>query len=127
MQRVVYVVPAGAVWSLPAYELALMTGSWLLARGIDGVTVALVTPEDEPLHLFGRDASEAVRALLDERGIAVHTRAYPAEANPASFSSFPTGSWPPTASSRFRACRARRSEASRRRSKASSRSTRTAG
>ena len=85
-------VPAGAVWSLPAYELALMTGSWLLARGIDGVTVALVTPEDEPLHLFGRDASEAVRALLDERGIAVHTRAYPAEAETRRAShSFPDG------------------------------------
>jgi hypothetical protein len=29
-----------------------------------------VTPEDAPLGLFGRRASEAVRALLDERGIA---------------------------------------------------------
>ncbi len=91
VQRVVYVVPAGAVWSLPAYELALMTGSWLLARGIDGVTVALVTPEDEPLHLFGRDASEAVRALLDERGIEVHTRAYPAEAQPGELLLIPDG------------------------------------
>ena len=30
--------------------------------------------------MFGRKASSAVRALLDERGIAIHTRAYPAEA-----------------------------------------------
>jgi sulfide:quinone oxidoreductase len=91
VRRVVFVVPAGAVWSLPAYELALMTGSWLLARGIDGVTVALVTPEDEPLHLFGRQASEAVQALLDERGVAVHTRAYPAEARAGELLLVPDG------------------------------------
>ena len=80
VRRVVFAVPAGAVWSLPAYELALMTAAWLATRGITGVEVGLVTPEEEPLHLFGREASRAVRALLDERGIAVHTRAYPAEA-----------------------------------------------
>jgi sulfide:quinone oxidoreductase len=78
--RVAFAVPAGAVWTLPAYELALMTAAWLVTRGIAGVELALVTPEDEPLHLFGREASSAVRALLEERGIAVHTRAYPAEA-----------------------------------------------
>jgi sulfide:quinone oxidoreductase len=90
-RRIVFVVPAGAVWSLPAYELALMTGSWLLARGIEGVTVALVTPEDEPLHLFGREASDAVQALLDERGITVHTRAYPAEAGSGELLLVPDG------------------------------------
>jgi sulfide:quinone oxidoreductase len=80
VRRVAFAVPAGAVWSLPAYELALMTAAWLDDRGIDGVELALVTPEDEPLRIFGRDPSDAVRALLDERGIAVHTRAQPAEA-----------------------------------------------
>ena len=44
------------------------------------VKLALVTPEVEPLHLFGGEASAAVRALLEARGIVVHTRAYPAEA-----------------------------------------------
>jgi sulfide:quinone oxidoreductase len=80
VRRVAFVVPAGAVWSLPAYELALMTAAWLARRSIPRVQVVLVTPEDEPLHLFGREASAAVRALLDEREIAVHTRAYAAEA-----------------------------------------------
>lgn len=80
VRRVAFVVPAGAVWSLPAYELALMTAAWLAGRSIGGVQVTLVTPEDEPLHLFGQEASAAVRALLDERGVAVHTRAYAAEA-----------------------------------------------
>ena len=80
VRRVVFAVPAGAVWSLPAYELALMTAAWLGTRGITGVDVGLVTPEEEPLELFGREASHAVRELLDERAVALHTRAYPAEA-----------------------------------------------
>jgi sulfide:quinone oxidoreductase len=85
VQRVVFAVPPGAVWSLPAYELALMTAALLAALGIAGVGIAgvevgLVTPEDEPLQLFGREASGAVRALLQERGIAFHARAYAAEA-----------------------------------------------
>lgn len=79
VRRVVFAVPAGAVWSLPVYELALMTSSWLTARGIDA-ELALVTPEDEPLQLFGREASAAVCRLLEERGVAVHTGAYAAEA-----------------------------------------------
>ena len=80
VRRVAFAVPAGAVWSLPAYELALLTASWLDDRSIDGVELALVTPEDEPLRIFGPEPSAAVQALLDERGIALHTRAQPAEA-----------------------------------------------
>jgi sulfide:quinone oxidoreductase len=48
---------------------------WLDARELRGVRVALVTPEEEPLRLFGGEASAAMSALLRERGIAVHTRA----------------------------------------------------
>jgi sulfide:quinone oxidoreductase len=80
VHRVAFAVPAGAVWSLPAYELALMTAAWVAERGLQDVDVALVTPEVEPLHLFGGEATAAVRALLEERGIVVHTGAYPAEA-----------------------------------------------
>jgi len=77
---VVFAVPSGAVWSLPVYELALMTAAWLAARGIVGVGLALVTPEDEPLGLFGHDASRAIQSLLDERGIIFHARSHPVEA-----------------------------------------------
>jgi sulfide:quinone oxidoreductase len=80
VRRVAFAVPAGAVWSLPAYELALMTASWIAARGIAGMELTLVTPEEEPLRLFGPEPSEAVRALLDERGIVLHTGVQPAEA-----------------------------------------------
>jgi sulfide:quinone oxidoreductase len=77
--RVAFVVPWGAVWSLPIYELALMTAVYLAEREVDHVELALVTPEDEPLELFGRAGSEAVRELLEERGIAVQTGSCPVE------------------------------------------------
>jgi sulfide:quinone oxidoreductase len=80
VDSVAFAVPSGAVWSLPVYELALMTAAWLAARGIEGVELALVTPEDEPLGLFGHEASRAIQALLDERGIVFHGRSNPVAA-----------------------------------------------
>jgi sulfide:quinone oxidoreductase len=77
--RVAFVVPWGAVWSLPIYELALMTAAYLAEREVDHVELALVTPEDEPLQLFGRAGREAVRELLEQRGIVVHTGSCPVE------------------------------------------------
>lgn len=79
VKRIAFAVPSGAVWSLPIYELALMTAAHLAARQIGGVELTLVTPEEEPLELFGQAGSQAVRELLDERGIAVHSRSYPSE------------------------------------------------
>jgi sulfide:quinone oxidoreductase len=79
VERVGFVVPWGAVWSLPIYELALMTAAYLAERGLADVKLSLVTPEDEPLQLFGRAASEAVRGLLEEAGIAVQTGSCPVE------------------------------------------------
>src|SRR5438094_7997431 len=77
--RVAFVVPWGAVWSLPIYELALMTAAYLAEREVDHVELALVTPEEAPLQLFGRAGSEAVRQLLEERGIALRTGSCPVE------------------------------------------------
>jgi len=79
VERVAFGVPWGAVWSLPIYELALMTAAYLAERGLDHVELALVTPEDEPLQLFGRAGSDAVRQTLEERGIAVRTGSCPVE------------------------------------------------
>src|SRR5215207_5615165 len=53
VRRIAFVVPSGSVWSLPIYELALMTAAYLAARQIEGVELMLVTPEGEPLQLFG--------------------------------------------------------------------------
>jgi sulfide:quinone oxidoreductase len=64
-RRVVFVVPSGATWALPAYELALMTSSHLARRGLEGREVTVLTPESAPLALFGRVASASVGELLD--------------------------------------------------------------
>jgi sulfide:quinone oxidoreductase len=77
--RLAFVVPWGAVWSLPIYELALMTAAYLDERAVERTELVLVTPEDEPLQLFGRAGSEAVRELLEERGIALQAGAAPVE------------------------------------------------
>lgn len=75
VRRVAFVLPHGAAWPLPAYELALLTAGRLRAREIEGVEVVLVTPEREPLALFGPVGSEAVRELFEERGIELVTSA----------------------------------------------------
>lgn len=76
VQSVAFVIPCGAVWSLPAYELALLTATHLQGRGVKDVELTLVTPEVEPLQLFGPSASEAVHALLEEHEVRLETGAY---------------------------------------------------
>jgi sulfide:quinone oxidoreductase len=73
---VAFVIPWGAVYSLPAYELALLTASHLERLGVAGVEVGVVTPEAEPLQVFGPPASHAIRELLSDRGIALRTGTY---------------------------------------------------
>jgi sulfide:quinone oxidoreductase len=67
--RLAFVVPRGAVWALPAYELALMTAARLATTAPGRVELTLATPEERPLELFGRSSSDTVRGLLDEAGI----------------------------------------------------------
>ncbi|MEP7336043.1 MAG: CBS domain-containing protein, partial [Actinomycetota bacterium] len=71
--RIVVAVPLDAVWSLPAYELALMLAAHAEHGGLHGVQIALVTPEDDPLLLFGGAARDAIRSLLEEHRVALHT------------------------------------------------------
>lgn len=67
------VVPPGASWPLPAYELAIMAATE--TRGGGERTITLVTPEREPLWIFGDAAGAALRQLLAERGIELRTGA----------------------------------------------------
>jgi sulfide:quinone oxidoreductase len=82
VRHVLFAVPTGAVWSLPAYELALMTAAWVAEREIPGVQLAIVTPEIAPLELFGREASDAIASILARRGVGLHTGVHAAEARP---------------------------------------------
>jgi sulfide:quinone oxidoreductase len=74
LQRVAFVVPSLPIWSLPAYELALMTATRTRARGQD-VGVLLITPEDSPLAALGINASTEVAELLGQAGITTITSA----------------------------------------------------
>jgi sulfide:quinone oxidoreductase len=68
--RMAFIVPPGVTWTLPLYELALMTQRRAVERGVD-VMIAVITPESVPLAVFGPVASAAVAELLDARGIEV--------------------------------------------------------
>jgi sulfide:quinone oxidoreductase len=72
--RIAFVVPPGVTWSLPLYEIALMTSRRVAERGLK-MSLALVTPEDAPLAIFGPAASEAVEELLRARRIELFTGA----------------------------------------------------
>ena len=74
-RTVAFVVPDGAHWSLPIYELALMTAARLGPAARDAGRVTLVTPEPAPLHIFGVRASAALRWQLEAHGIALRTEA----------------------------------------------------
>ena len=72
VRRVAFVVPHGVAWSLPLYELALMTARRAFDMSLDGVELTLVTPEERPLAVFGPGPSDEVRELLDKAGVAFH-------------------------------------------------------
>jgi len=73
---IAFVKPAGASWPLPLYDLVLMTASECAARELTGVELSLVTPEEEPLGIFGNPASAAIRRLLYDSGVKLHTSSY---------------------------------------------------
>jgi sulfide:quinone oxidoreductase len=76
VEQLCFVNPAVISWTLPLYELALLTASRLAERGVPGVELTVVTPEEDPLAVFGPAASQMLRGLLADRGIALKARAY---------------------------------------------------
>lgn len=77
LRRAVFTMPGGHGWALPAYELALLAATELKRAGITDTQLTIVTPEDGPLKIFGRRASEQVAQLLAENGIDVKTGTHP--------------------------------------------------
>jgi sulfide:quinone oxidoreductase len=76
VNRLAFVKPAGPSWPLPLYDLALLTAADCAAHGRSAVELTLVTPEEEPLGIFGSPASAAIRGLLQQTGIVLHTSSY---------------------------------------------------
>ena len=77
LRRLIFTMPGGHGWALPAYELALLAATELAQSGITDTRLTIVTPEDGPLQIFGRRASEQVAELLAQHDIEVITGTHP--------------------------------------------------
>lgn len=77
-RRLAFTMPGTESWALPMYELALLADTELRRRGRTDMQLTIVTPEESPLEIFGRRASELAAGLLAERRIEVVTRTHPA-------------------------------------------------
>ncbi len=77
LRRLVFTMPGSHGWALPTYELALLAATELARAGLSGIRLTVVTPEDAPLWIFGRRASEQVTELLADHGIEVIAGTHP--------------------------------------------------
>ena len=66
--EVVFAVPSGSSWPLPLYELALLAARRAQRAGVE-LDISLVSPERDPLEIFGPRASHSVAQVLDEQGV----------------------------------------------------------
>jgi sulfide:quinone oxidoreductase len=65
--RLAFAVPPGSSWSLPLYELALLSAT--RAERSSTTEIVLVSPEQRPLEIFGSEASRLVGDDLAARGV----------------------------------------------------------
>jgi sulfide:quinone oxidoreductase len=79
LRRLVFTMPAGPSWTLPAYELSLMARRVLERSGVQDARLTVVTPEEAPLLIFGRTVADQVTELLEENAIEVVAGAHPVE------------------------------------------------
>ena len=73
---VAFAVPGRVQWTLPLYELALMTAAHAAARGLN-LRIDFVTPEPRPLALFGHRAGDRIQRLLEDAGVHLTVNALP--------------------------------------------------
>jgi sulfide:quinone oxidoreductase len=71
VSRLAFAMPRDAAWPLPLYELALLTAARF--RNVESsLELHVVSPEVQPLSLFGGRASSSVRSLLEDAGVTLH-------------------------------------------------------
>ncbi|CAN5469486.1 hypothetical protein BH10ACT11_BH10ACT11_15660 [soil metagenome] len=70
--RIAFVVPPGVTWTLPLYEIALMSRRRAVELGHRELEISLCSPEVAPLVIFGSAPSIAVAELLKARKIDFH-------------------------------------------------------
>jgi sulfide:quinone oxidoreductase len=71
VRRVAVVVPPGVLWTLPAYECALLLEH---AGAPHGAEVQVLTAEHRPMAIFGEAISATLATLLRRRGVELRTR-----------------------------------------------------
>jgi len=81
VRSVAFALPRPVRWSMPLYELALMTSARAAARGIR-LRIELVTHERDPMAIFGPRVSKRLRVLLSRAGIRLRTQVEPLVAQP---------------------------------------------
>jgi sulfide:quinone oxidoreductase len=69
LSELAFVVPPGVTWSLPLYELALLTAERADAFRVASLNVTIVTPETRPLESFGQEIGDVVADALLSAGI----------------------------------------------------------
>ena len=79
VRSVAFALPRTFVWPLPLYELALMTAAHLAGREITGRHLKVVTPEPQPLDVFGAAGAREMRRMLTDHGIGLRTGVWPAQ------------------------------------------------
>jgi sulfide:quinone oxidoreductase len=82
-RSVALTLPSERMWPLPIYELTLMTSAYLRERNVKA-SVWLVTPEEEPLELFGPAAARAIKPMLEAHGVRLRTSSRPEFLRPTS-------------------------------------------
>lgn len=79
---VAFALTGALSWSLPLYELALMTARFRAERGLSDARLTLVTPEQRPLRVFGPRAAEWVERRLRSARVGLRTGAYACRCEP---------------------------------------------
>src|SRR3954451_5072872 len=73
--RVAFVAGTETAWTLPIYELALLTARWAAEQGL-AIEPWVVTWEARPLTIFGDEAAGAIAELLADAGVRLWTGAF---------------------------------------------------
>jgi NADH dehydrogenase len=82
VHTVAFCAHPGDLWTLPLYELALLTAGRLADASIEGAELIVVTWEAAPGQILGPQAGEALSAVLEETGIEVVTEREPIRFEP---------------------------------------------
>jgi sulfide:quinone oxidoreductase len=72
LRSVTFTASIGQTWWLPLYEFALMCADRAERQAGQQIAISVVTPERNPLAIFGEENSATVAGLCQEIGVNVH-------------------------------------------------------